>query len=37
MIALALDPVSIYPPPFAMSILKENTLNFSRRWHTLWP
>jgi len=27
MIALALDPVSIYPPPFAMSILKENTLN----------
>ena len=27
MIALALDPVSIYPPLFAMSIPRENTLN----------
>lgn len=37
MIALALDPVPIYLPPFAMSILKENPLNFSRSWHNLWP
>jgi hypothetical protein len=25
----------IYRPPFAMSILKEKPLNFSRQWHTL--
>jgi hypothetical protein len=29
--------VPVYPPPFAMSILKENPLNFSRRMHNLWP
>jgi hypothetical protein len=36
MIALALEPVTIYPPVFTMSIPRENPLNFSRRWHTLW-
>ncbi len=33
MIGLSLDPILIYPPPFAMSILKENPVNVSRRGH----